>query len=115
IQLPPLRERKNDIDALASYFIDKFNQQHQKKITALAPEAMELIKQHSWPGNIRELENVIEHAFVIETGNQITPSSLPDILTGTRARSAGLTVDLDGDDDLGDDSIDAEGEVLATG
>ena len=73
---------------------------------------MELLKAHNWPGNIRELENVIEHAFVIEGSNEITPPSLPDDVLGTRARSTGLTVDLDGDDD---DMLDAEGEVLATG
>src|SRR6185437_4052993 len=55
IQLPPLKERKNDIEALATYFIEKFNQQHRKNITRVAPEAMTLLKMHSWPGNIREL------------------------------------------------------------
>ncbi len=78
IQLPPLRERKNDIEVLAKYFIEKFNQQHRKSITALAADAMEALKNHSWPGNIRELENVIEHAFVIESGNQLTIPSLPE-------------------------------------
>ena len=78
IQLPTLRERKNDIEILATYFIDKFNHQHSKSITGLTPESMSLLKAHSWPGNIRELENVIEHAFVIETNTLITPSSLPD-------------------------------------
>jgi two-component system response regulator HydG len=81
IHLPPLRERKNDIEALATYFIEKFNQQHKKNITHVSPEAMALLKAHSWPGNIRELENVIEHAFVIETATEITPSSLPETLT----------------------------------
>jgi two-component system response regulator HydG len=81
IQLPPLRERKNDIEALASYFIEKFNQHHHKNITHLAPDAMAILKGHSWPGNIRELENVIEHAFVIESSTEITPDSLPDSLT----------------------------------
>src|SRR6202453_4431751 len=58
IQLPPLRERKNDIEVLSKYFIDKFNQQHSKKITGLSGEGMAVLKAHSWPGNIRELENV---------------------------------------------------------
>lgn len=101
IHLPPLRERKNDIAALASYFIDKFNQQHHKKITGLAPETMELLKTHSWPGNIRELENVIEHSFVIETGNQLTPPSLPDSILRNAPRAAGLTTDLSGE--MGDE------------
>ncbi|MGZ3707564.1 MAG: sigma-54-dependent transcriptional regulator [Bdellovibrionota bacterium] len=90
IQLPPLRERKNDIEVLSRYFIDKFNQQHRKNITGLSPEAMELIKAHAWPGNIRELENVIEHAFVIETSNELTPSSLPESIAGSRLPSIAL-------------------------
>jgi DNA-binding NtrC family response regulator len=83
IQLPTLRERKNDIEALASYFIEKFNTQHHKQITHISPEAMAILKAHSWPGNIRELENVIEHAFVIETLTEITVQSLPDNLVET--------------------------------
>ena len=113
IQLPPLRERKNDIEVLASYFIEKFNQQHRKNITTLAPEAMELLKAHSWPGNIRELENVIEHAFVIEMGNLITPSSLPDTIAGSSARP-GLTTDFDDEsDEMEGEEI--SGEILSTG
>src|SRR3954466_9322898 len=69
IQLPPLRARNQDIEDRATYFIEKFNQQHRKNIKGLASDVMDLLKAHSWPGNIRELENVIEHAFVIETGN----------------------------------------------
>jgi len=113
IQLPPLRERKNDIEILATYFIDKFNQEHHKNISGLSAEAMDLLKAHSWPGNIRELENVIEHAFVIEPTNEITAPSLPEAVAGQLVRrAAGLTVDLEDD---ADDLIDAEGEILATG
>src|SRR6185295_8865730 len=105
IQLPPLRERKNDVEVLATYFIERFNQQHRKAITQIAPDAMELLKAHGWPGNIRELENVIEHAFVIETTTQVTIPSLPDALTGG-AKRPGLTTLLDDEADLGDDSLD---------
>jgi len=91
IQLPPLRDRKNDIEALARYFIEKFNQQHRKNITHLSPEAMAILKSHSWPGNIRELENVIEHSFVIETTEEITPDSLPESLThGIESKFSGF-------------------------
>ncbi len=103
IQLPPLRERKNDIEVLASYFIEKFNQQHHKNITIVNPESMALLKAHSWPGNIRELENVIEHAFVIESSNEITPSSLPDSVSAGRP---GLTTALSADEDLDEDLSD---------
>ena len=108
IQLPTLRERKNDIDALVSYFIEKFNQQHKKNVTGLSPEAMELVKAHNWPGNIRELENVIEHAFVIESGNTIMPASLPSSIT--RIGRPGLDDDEDelsaGNGDLDQDDGD---------
>ncbi len=80
IHLPPLRERRNDIDHLARYFIDKFNQAHAKNIIGIAPSTMEYLKAHNWPGNIRELENVIEHSFVIESGNELMPESLPESL-----------------------------------
>ncbi len=91
IQLPPLRDRKSDIGHLAKYFIDKFNAHHRKNITGLAPDAMEALKVHQWPGNIRELENVIEHAFVIETTDEITSESLPETVLAS-ARAKGLTL-----------------------
>lgn len=87
IQLPPLRDRKSDIGHLSTYFIDKFNTAHRKNITGINVSAMEAMKAHQWPGNIRELENVIEHAFVIETSNEIMPDSLPDaVLNAARAK-----------------------------
>ncbi len=82
IYLPPLRERKDDIEKLVSFFINKFTNIHKKRILGLAPQAMELLFRHNWPGNIRELENVIEHAFVIEGTESITPGSLPTYLKG---------------------------------
>ncbi|OFZ78798.1 MAG: two-component system response regulator [Bdellovibrionales bacterium RIFOXYD1_FULL_53_11] len=88
VQLPALRERKNDIEALVRYFIDKFNQQHHKSISGVGLEAMALLRAHTWPGNIRELENVIEHAFVIETGSEITSPSLPESISGAHSRMA---------------------------
>ena len=90
IVLPPLRDRKNDIEHLAKYFIDKFNTAHVKEITGISSEASEALRAHNWPGNIRELENVIEHAFVIESSKEITCESLPEsVLKSARAR--GLT------------------------
>lgn len=106
IHLPPLRERKNDIEALTFYFIEKFNQHHHKNITHASPEAMALLKNYSWPGNIRELENVIEHAFVIETTTEITPESLPATLfpecsfkSSARPGARELSEDLEDDDE----------------
>jgi two-component system response regulator HydG len=82
IQLPPLRDRKNDIEELSKYFMDRFNQRYKKNIKGLSEDALTVLKMHRWPGNIRELENVMEHAFVLETGDEITVSSLPEKLRG---------------------------------
>ncbi len=84
IQLPPLRDRRNDIDALTAYFIEKFNQHHKKNMSGISQPALQLLKNYPWPGNIRELENVIEHAFVIENSLEITPKSLPANVQRTR-------------------------------
>ncbi len=77
IVLPPLRERKNDLEPLTDHFVSKFNLRHGRAVQGFAPEALEALRNHSWPGNIRELENVVEHAFVIEASDLITQDSLP--------------------------------------
>ncbi|OFZ56505.1 MAG: two-component system response regulator [Bdellovibrionales bacterium RIFOXYC1_FULL_54_43] len=107
IHLPALRERKNDIDALTKYFIEKFNQQHKKDISGITPETMALLKAHNWPGNIRELENVIEHAFVIETENVLTPASLPGSVAGSYHKKAALAAVTDLDPEV-DDAADLD-------
>jgi two-component system response regulator AtoC len=78
IFLPPLRDRTDDIPALVQHFIKKLGPQHNASITSISAEALELLKKYRWPGNIRELENVIERAFIVENSNQITAASLPD-------------------------------------
>ena len=80
IFLPPLRERLEDLEFLVPQFIRKFNRQHNKAIKGIDGAALERLRSHTWPGNIRELENVIERAFVLETGSTITEASLPTSL-----------------------------------
>ncbi len=80
IFLPSLADRKDDIDRMVQNFIRKFNDIHKKSIRGISADALNILKKHSWPGNIRELENVIEHAFVLEGSAVITPSSLPESL-----------------------------------
>lgn len=87
IFLPPLRERLDDLDSLVDHFIKKFAKQHQRNITEIHPKALEYLKNYSWPGNIRELENVIEHAFIIENSNEITVESLPEALRSAASKS----------------------------
>ncbi|MBC7742992.1 MAG: sigma-54-dependent Fis family transcriptional regulator [Bdellovibrionaceae bacterium] len=78
IFIPPLRERPDDIPVLATTFLQKFSKEHNKTILSLEPECLELMKKYRWPGNIRELENVIERAFIVESTSIMTTSSLPD-------------------------------------
>lgn len=78
IFLPPLRERPDDIDTLADSFLKKFSKIHNKSILEIAPDCLDLMKKYKWPGNIRELENIIERAFIVESGAVMTTSSLPD-------------------------------------
>jgi two-component system response regulator AtoC len=77
IHLPPLRERTGDIPLLVGYFIDMFNEKLQKDLEALSSEAMPVLTRYPWPGNIRELENVIERAVLLAKGRFITPEDLP--------------------------------------
>ena len=78
IHLPPLREREEDIPLLAEYFLAKNRDQMEKDIHGLSQETMELLDSYDWPGNIRELENVIERAVALEKSQMILPESLPE-------------------------------------
>jgi len=71
IHLPALRDRKQDIPLLATYFIKKYAADLGKKVEAIAPTAMEALKAYPWPGNIRELEHVIERAIILSQGPQL--------------------------------------------
>ncbi len=77
IHLPPLRERVEDVPLFTLSFIDFFNRDMGKSISGISPEAMEALKAHDWPGNIRELRNVIERAAVFCSEDQIELSHLP--------------------------------------
>ncbi len=80
VYLPPLRERKSDVPYLLEYYINSFNKIHALNIKGLTPDAKDLLVNYKWPGNIRELRNVIEHAFIIESTDYITVGSLPDVV-----------------------------------
>lgn len=74
IELPPLRERREDIPLLVNHFVRKFSLQMSKKINRVAPEAMNLLQQQLWPGNVRELENAVERAMVVAREPEIQES-----------------------------------------
>ena len=77
VYLPPLRNRKTDIPRLIEHYVGYFNKYHNLSIRGLTEEATNLLCSYSWPGNIRELRNVIEHAFIIESGDLIEIKSFP--------------------------------------
>lgn len=82
IDLPPLRQRKEDIPLLIDTFISKFNHLYARQLKGISNEALSVLLNHSWPGNIRELENLIERAVILSTGRTITMSNIPDDLCG---------------------------------
>ncbi len=84
IVIPPLRERRDDIPLLIQHFIGKFNRLMKKSIRTVSPDVMEILMEYSYPGNVRQLENIIEHAFVKCQGNKIEKRHLPTDLTGPK-------------------------------
>ena len=93
VELPPLRRRKEDIPLLVEQFIARFNRLQRKMIRGTAPEALSLLMAYDWPGNIRELENVIERAFILCGGGDIDIGHLPAELTAFRGM-AGKDTDV---------------------
>jgi DNA-binding NtrC family response regulator len=84
VTLPPLRERKSDIPALVSHFLEKYSDSYGKEVRGLAPGTLQALLSYDWPGNIRELENAIERAVVLAPGNELTTDDLPPVLRGPR-------------------------------
>ncbi len=80
INLPPLRERRKDIPLLVAHFIDKFSERENKEVTEVSSEVMNIFLDYSWPGNLRELENVIERALVLARQRCIGVRDIPDYL-----------------------------------
>ncbi len=100
IELPPLRKRKEDIPLLVKHFIDKYNEQHDKdhKVQGIQPDALKCLENYEWPGNIRELENTIERAVVLETEDLIGISSLPEEIFQAPTPADNLIPQIEGDD-----------------
>jgi two-component system response regulator PilR (NtrC family) len=94
IHLPPLRERSEDIPYLVHHFIEKYRKALSRDLHGVSPEAMEILMAHRFQGNVRELENVIEHAATFATTGIITPEDLPEHLRadgGDNARHDDVT------------------------
>ncbi|HSL20735.1 MAG TPA: sigma-54 dependent transcriptional regulator [Vicinamibacterales bacterium] len=84
VQLPALRQRKEDIPLLVQHFLDKYGEENNKRGMELTPDALDLLMDYDWPGNVRELENVIERAVVLSPGSRIDASLVPEHVKSTR-------------------------------
>jgi DNA-binding NtrC family response regulator len=95
IEIPPLRKRKEDIPLLVQFFLKKLSNDFQKDINDIHPQVKEAFKKYSWPGNIRELENLLERACILETSDLLTPESFPAELFEKEVSSPVLSMDTD--------------------
>jgi len=77
INVPPLRDRQEDIPLLAQHFLEKYARRNRKTIKGFAPLAMDMLLKYDWPGNVRELENAIERAVILLSGDHVTEKHLP--------------------------------------
>lgn len=97
IKIPPLRERKNDIPLFIDYFIDQFNIIQEKTVAGVSPSALEILLKHNYPGNIRELRNIMEYVFIFCNDGQIKLKHLPEYLkTAVKDR-----VEIDSEEEAG--------------
>ena len=94
IEVPPLRERKDDIPLLATHFLAKFNADFGKNIQAIDDDAMRRLQSYNWPGNIRELENLMERAVVLTKSDVLTTRDFPSFINQTEV-VANMDIDLD--------------------
>ncbi len=95
ITLPPLRERKEDIPLLIDHFVDKFRAEKQKDIVGVSDAVLKKLMLHSFPGNIRELENIIEYGFILCTGGFIQEEHLPESFLPDTQKNSGGGVDME--------------------
>ena len=94
LQVPSLRERREDISLLADFFLKQYAEKNRRLIKGFTPRAMDLLLRHSWPGNVRELENVVERAVIMARGDLISQAELPDTIRGLDAELEKAEMDL---------------------
>jgi DNA-binding NtrC family response regulator len=109
---PPLRERLDDVIALANYFLSHYNHATKKQIKGLSVAARQKLLSHHWPGNVRELRNVIERAVILETSTEIQTHNLPDFRLETGLRKSEVTLVATGAQSLDEHLMDFERELI---
>lgn len=104
IKTPSLRERRDDIVLLATHFLKKYNDRLTKTIGGISQEAMEILKKYDYPGNVRELENIIERTVALEAGSTILPESLPPFVNTPSGRKMASSQEIE----IGAEGIDLD-------
>jgi len=93
IEVPPLRDRRDDIPVLVDLFVGRLRQLYHKEIDGIEPAVLDALLAYRWPGNIRELENLLERAFILETSRDLTASSFPEELFASGKADARIRLD----------------------
>ena len=91
LEIPPLRDRLEDIPHLFDVFLKKMNKYYSKEINGIHPQVMKAFGNYSWPGNIREMENLVERAYILETNSMLTQDNFPNELFEFQATSPGIS------------------------
>ncbi|GIL17743.1 MAG: acetoacetate metabolism regulatory protein AtoC [Oligoflexia bacterium] len=104
IRTPSLRERKDDIPLLANHFLKKYTDRLNKNVTSISVEAMETLKKYDYPGNVRELENIIERTVALEAGSTILPESLPPFVNTPSGRKMASSNEIE----IGPDGVELD-------
>ncbi|MFN3454229.1 MAG: sigma-54-dependent transcriptional regulator [Pseudobdellovibrio sp.] len=104
IKSPPLRDRADDIPLLANFFLKKYNDKLNKQIQSISTEAMDILKKYNYPGNVRELENMIERTVALEAGSTILPESLPPMVNTSSGRKMASSNEIE----IGDEGLDLD-------
>lgn len=94
IQVPPLRQRTEDIPVLVSAFFERYRSRHARPVVGIAPDAYRRLLAYSWPGNVRELQHAVEHAVLVARGREVAPGDLPEPLQNGATRVAPAEVPL---------------------
>ena len=101
IKIPPLRERKEDISPLVEYLLNKINQDLHKRIVGVSDNVMDIFLKYHWPGNIRELENLLVRAAVVAQGRTLERENFPDIIEDVKSKGMKEEIEEDGLADSG--------------